>query len=192
MSQNTKAQRQAKRQQEDAILNRILILFVCAVAVEAILLILNRFIPGLAVFHWLTILVPAATVLAMVYYLFQRDFFCIALISAGGIFSLQLYRKLFFTHPFRIRCGFVLGFVLLAAAAVVFFLFQCKKSTLPRQVQRFLSKDANYPLLYITCALNAVLLILTLALGGTAAYYLLFVLVGWLFVMAVYYVVKLM
>lgn len=192
MSQNTKAQRQAKRQQEDAILNRILILFVCAVAVEAILLILNHFIPDSAVIHWLTILVPLAAVLAMVYYLFQRDFFCIALISAGGIFSLQLYRKLFFTHPFRIRCGFVLGFVLLAAAAVLFILFQCKKSALPSQVQRFLSKDTNYPLLYITCALNAVLLALTLVLGGTAAYYLLFVLVGWLFVMAVYYVVKLM
>ena len=192
MSQNTKAQRQAKRRQEDAVLNRILILFVCAVAVEAVLLILNRFLPDLAVFHWLTILVPAAAVLAMVYYLFQRDFFCITLISAGGIFSLQLYRKLFFAHPFRIRCGFVLGFVLLAAAVVVFILFQCKKNALPRPVQSFLSKDTNYPLLYITCALNAVLLALTLALGSTAAYYLLFVLVGWLFIMAVYYVVKLM
>lgn len=192
MDHTTKAQRQTKRQQEDAILNRVLILFVCAVAVEALLLLLNHFLPGSAVLHWLTILVPVAAVLAMVYYLFQRDFFCIALISAGGIFSLQLYRKMFAAHPFRIRCGFVLGLVLLAAAAVVFFLFQCKKSALPRQVQRFLSKDTSYPLLYITCALNALLLILTLALGSTAAYYLLFVLVGWLFVMAVYYVVKLM
>ena len=36
------------------------------------------------------------------------------------------------------------------------------------------------------------LLALTLILGGTAAYYLLFILVGWLFVTAVYYIVKLM
>lgn len=191
MSNNTKAQRQAKRQQEDAILNRILIVFGCAVAVEAILLLLNRFIPGLAVIHWLTILVPVAAVLALVYYLFQRDFFYITLISAGGILSLQLYRKMFLWHPTRIRCGFALGFVLLAAAVAVLILLQRSGGIFSTRM-RVLPKDANYPLLYITCALNAILLVLTLALGSTAAYYLLFVLVGWLFVMAVYYIVKLM
>lgn len=191
MGNDTKAQRQAKRQQEDAILNRILILFVCAVVVEAILLILNRFLPGLPVIHWLTILVPVAAVLALIYYLFQRDFFFISLISAGGIVSLQLYRKMFMMHPTMIRCGFALGFILLIAAAVVFILLQRNDNALPNGM-RVLPKDASYPLLYITCALNAILLALTLALGSTIAYYLLFVLVGWLFVMAVYYVVKLM
>lgn len=191
MSNNTKIQKQDKRQQEDATFNRILILFCCAVAAEAVLLLINHFLPGLAVIRWLTILVPVAAVLALVYYLFQRDFFCITLICAGGILSLQLYRRMFWTHPFRIRCGFVLGFVLLAAAVVVLILLQRGGGVFPKGV-RFLSKDANYPLLYITCAVNALLLALTLILGGTAAYYLLFVLVGWLFIMAVYYTVKLM
>lgn len=191
MGNDTKAQREAKRQQEDAIFNRILILFVCAVVAEAILLILNRFLPGLAVIRWLTIVIPVAAVLALVYYLFQRDFFFLTLISAGGILSLQLYRKIFLMHPTMIRCGFALGFILLAAAAVVFILLQRKGGVLPKGL-RVLPHDATYPLLYITCALNAVLLILTLALGSTAAYYLLLVLVGWLFVTAVYYIVKLM
>lgn len=191
MGNDTKAQRQAKRQQEDAIFNRILILIVCAVAVEVILFIFNRFLPGLAAIHWLTVLVPAAAVLALVYYLFQRDFFFVALISAGGILSLQLYRKMFLMHPTLIRCGFALGFILLIAAAVAFVLLQRNGGVLSRKAH-ILPQDATYLLLYITCALNAVLLILTLALGSTAAYYLLFVLVGWLFVTAVYYVVKLM
>lgn len=191
MSNNTKIQKQDKRQQEDATFNRILILFCCAVVAEVILLLINHFLPGLTVIHWLTILIPVAAVLALVYYLFQRDFFCITLICAGGILSLQLYRRMFLTHPFRIRCGFVLGFVLLAAAVVVFILLQRNDGVFPKGT-RFLPKDANYPLLYITCVLNAALLALTLILGGTAAYYLLFVLVGWLFVMAVYYTVKLM
>jgi hypothetical protein len=191
MSNNTKAQRQAKRQQEDAILNRILILFACAVVIEAILLLLERFLPDLAVLRWLTILIPVAAVLAMVYYLFQRDFFCITLICAGGILSLQLYRKLFLLHPTMIRCGYGLAFLLLAAAALLFLLVRHKGGALPK-LSGFLPKDTSFPLLYITCALNALLLVLTLALGGTAPYYLLFVLVGWLFVMAVYYVVKLM
>ena len=192
MGNNTKAQRQAKRQQEDAALNRILIWFGSAVVAELILLLLNRLLPGLAIIHWLSILVPVVAVLAMVYYLFQRDFFCICLISACGILSLQLYRKMFLYHPTRIRLGFALGFLLLAAAIVVLLQLQRGKRPLPLHLDRLIPADANYPLLYVTCVLNGILLALTLALGSTAAYYLLFVLVGWLFIMAVYYIVKLM
>ena len=192
MGNNTKAQREAKRRQEDAALNRILIWFGGAVAAELILLLLNRLLPGLAVIHWLTILIPVVAVLAMVYYLFQRDFFCITVISACGILCLQLYRKTFFSHSFRIRCAFVLGFVLLAAAIVVLVLLQCGKRPLPLRLDRLVPKDSNFPLLYVTCGLTALLLALTLVFGSTAAYYLLFVLVGWLFITAVYYIVKLM
>lgn len=192
MGNNTKEQRQIKRRQEDAALNRILIWFGSAVAAELILLLINRLLSGSAVVRWLSILVPVVAVLAMVYYLFQRDFFCIALISACGILSLQLYRKMFLLHPRLIRCGFALGFVLLAAAIVLLILLQRGKRPLPLHVDRLIPKDANYPLLYATCGLNGALLALTLAFGSSAAYYLLFVLVGWLFITAVYYIVKLM
>ena len=191
MSNLTKTQ-QTKRQQEDAALNRILIWFGCSAVAEFILLLINRFLPGLGVIRWLTILVPVAAVLALVYYLFQRDFFCITLISAGGILSLQMYRRMIFAHPFRLHCGFVLAFLLLAAAVVVFILLQRGKRPFPLGIDKLVPVEANFPLLYITCALNAVLLVLALVLGVIAAYYLLFVLVGWLFIMAVYYTVKLM
>jgi len=192
MGQNTKAQQAAKRQQEDAALNRILIWFGGAVVIEFILLLLNRFIPGVGVIHALSILVPAVAVLAMIYYLFQHDFFCLSVISAGGILALQLYRKIFLARPNMIRAGFVLAFLLLAAAVVVLVMVQKDKRPMPLNIDRLLPKDTNFLLLYITCALVAVLLALTLILGGTAAYYLLFILVGWLFVTAVYYIVKLM
>lgn len=192
MNNNTKAQQQTKRQQEDAALNRILIWFGAAVVVEFILLLVNRLVPGLAVIRGLSILVPAIAVLALVYYLFQRDFFCTCVISAGGILSLQLYRKIFLNHPTMIRCGFALAFLLLIAAAILLILIQRGKRPMPLGIDKLVPKDANYILLYVTCALNVVLLALTLILGSTAAYYLLFVLVGWLFVNAVYYIVKLM
>lgn len=192
MGNNTKAQRQERRRQEDAILNRILIWFGCAVAAECILLLVNRFIPDVAAIRFMTILVPVVAVLAMVYYLFQHDFFCITVLSACGILSLQLYRNMFLMHPTMIRCGFALAFLLLAAAAVALILLQRGKRPLPLQVDKLIPKDANFPLLYITCALDAVLLVLTLALGSSAAYYLIFVLVAWLFITAVYYIVKLM
>lgn len=192
MDQNIKARRQEKRRREDAILNRVLLIFGCAVAVEIVLLLFSRGFPAVSWLGGLSVLVPAAAVLAMIYYLYQRDFFCIALICAGGIFSLWLYRRQFLLHPTRIRCGFVLAFLLLAAAAVLFALLRRKKGALPAQVRRFFPRETCYPLLYVTCGLTALLLALTLALGGTAAYYLLFALVAWLFIMAVVYTVKLM
>lgn len=192
MGNNTKAQKLDKRQQEDAALNRILIWFGSAVVAEIILLLINRFIPDTAVIHWLTILVPVVAVLAMIYYLFQHDFFCITVISACGILSLQLYRKMFWNHPTLIRCGYVLAFLLLVAAIVVLILIQRGKRPMPLKVDKLIPQDTNYLLLYITCALIALSLLLTLIWGSAAAYYLVFVLVAWLFINAVYYIVKLM
>ena len=191
-----KAQQQAKRQQEDAALNRILLWFGGAVVVEFILLMIARLAPESGLIHALTILVPAVAVLAVIYYLFQRDFFCIAVISACGILCLQLYRNMYYTHRKMLFAGFVLAFLLLVAAVVVLALMQKEKLQLPAALDKaaraLLPKESNYLLLYLTCALVAALLALTLILGGTIAYYLMFVLVGWLFIMAVYYVVKLM
>ena len=191
-----KAQQQAKRQQEDAALTRILLWFGGAVVVEFALLMIARLAPSSDLLHALTVLVPAVAVLAVIYYLFQRDFFCIAVISACGILCLQMYRKLFYVHHTMLIAGFVLAFVLLAAAAVMLVLMQKETLQLPGALDRvahaLLPKESNYLLLYVTCALVAVLLALALILGGTTAYYLMFVVVGWLFIMAVYYVVKLM
>lgn len=191
MKQSINTQRQARRRQEDAILNRILIWVGGAVAAEVILLLVNRLAPQFVPGRWLSVLVPVAALLALIYYLFQRDFFCITLICAGGIAALQFYRKQIQDHPFRVQAAFALAFVLLIAAVVCALLLHRAGGLLPGG-RRLLPKDANYPLLHAACALDAALLILTLLLGSSAAYYLLFVLVGWLFVMAVYYTVRLM
>ena len=190
MNSNAKLQRDSKRQQEDRIFNRVLIWFACAVAVEAVLLIINRYYPGLGLVQALTVLVPAIAVLALVYYLFQRDFFCISVLSAVGILCLQLYRRSYWLHPLRIRLCFAAAFVLLAAAAALAFLLQRRGGKPLPAGPQLLPRDANYLLLYVTCALNALMLILTLARGGTVPYYLIFVLAGWLFVTAVSYTVK--
>jgi len=47
-------------------------------------------------------------------------------------------------------------------------------------------------MVYLTCGIVAAVLAAALILGTAAAYYLIFVMVAWLFVMAVYYTVKLM
>lgn len=186
-------QKQTKREQEDAALNRILIWFGAAVVAELIVLLINRILPGIALVRGLSTLIPAVAVLALIYYLYQHDFFLITLISAGGLAALYTYRKIVSAHPFRINCMFALAFVLLAAALIVLILLQRRGGAIAQgeKKQELLPKDTNYPLLYATCALNAVVLAVTIAMGSTLAYYLMFVLVAWLFVMAVYYTVRL-
>lgn len=199
IKQQLDAKKKAKRRQEDAILNRILIWFGCAVAAEIVLLLINRYAPGISLVRALSVLVPAAAVLAMVYYLYQRDFFVCTLVSAGGILSMMLYRRIVFLHPFRIQCGFALAFVCLAGAVAALILLQRKGGwlTLRGKKRQILPKDANYVLMYATCAVNAVLLAITLsqmnavACGANLVYYLLFALVAWLIILAVYYTVRL-
>lgn len=133
---------------------------------------------------------PVAAVLAMVYYLYQREFFCNTVITGCGILSLWLYRRYFQFHPTAIRVGYVLAWVLLAAAAVVFW----KLSQSGGQWKKFriFSAKISYVPAYVTCGLTAASLAAALIGGAAAAFYAIFVLVIWLFCMAVYYTVRLM
>lgn len=133
---------------------------------------------------------PAAAVLAMVYYLYQREFFCNTVITGCGILCLWLYRRYFQAHPNVIRAGYVLGWVLLAAAAVVFW--KLSQSGGKWKKYRVFPDKISYVPAYATCGLTAAVLAAALIGGGAAAFYAIFVLVIWLFCMAVYYTVRLM
>ena len=89
-----------------------------------------------------------------------------------------------------ITAFFVAGFVALAAAAVLSFLLRGSGGKLGGL--RVMPADTGYVLTWITCVVTAAAMALTLALGVTAAFYLLFALVAWLFVQAVFFTVKLM
>ena len=55
-----------------------------------------------------------------------------------------------------------------------------------------LPAGTSYLSIYLTCAVVAVALLAALLIGVTSAIYIIFVLAGWLFCLAVYYTVKLM
>lgn len=133
---------------------------------------------------------PVAAVLAMVYYLYQREFFCNTVISGCGIFCLWLYRRFFQFHPNMIRAGYVLGWLLLAAAVVVFWKLS-QNGGKWKQYRIFPDKISYVPA-YATCGLTAIVLAAALIGGAAVAFYSIFVLVIWLFCMAVYYTVRLM
>lgn len=136
------------------------------------------------------ILPAAAAVLIVVFFLYQRVFFLNALLSAGGLVVLWIHRQYYAEHPKMVLAFFVAGFVLLAAALVLSFLLRGGDGKLGGV--RVMPSGAGYLATWITCGVTALAMALALILGTAAAYYLLFALVAWVFVQAVFFTVKLM
>ncbi len=138
----------------------------------------------------LCVLPAVIAVLAAVFFLYQREFFFNALLGGAGITALWVYKHIYMNHPRATYFGFAMVWIFLAAFAVAAYLLKKRKGrAFGRQV---LPAGANYPLLFLTCALSAAALAAALAIGVAAAYYIMFVLIAWLFCLAVYYTVKLM
>ena len=140
---------------------------------------------------FLYVAVPSVAVLALIYYLYQREFFCSAVLSALGLLGVKLLP--------RINGGMKVGYayavvlaVILVAAVVVFRVLQKHqgKLTVKGKPTEILPKNANYALLYVTCALVAVVAIAAVVLSGLTGLY--GVLVAWLLILAVYHTVRLM
>ena len=141
----------------------------------------------------LFILVPAWAALALVYYLYQREFFISAALTGLGAVTVWLLRH-GGGQPLT-KYGFLVltGVVLVAGAVVLGGVRQTKgeMTVLGRKVQ-LLPEDANYAVLLATALVNVAAIALGMFLGGTMAYYLIYVLVAWLFGLLVYYTVKMM
>lgn len=137
-------------------------------------------------------LVPAVAVLALVYYLYQREFFAITVLSALGLVGLWLFRKAGGGHAVVVYGYFAVVAVILVAAVLLARRLQQAEGMLKRGEKRIrvLGHGANYALFYVSCAVVAAALAAALILGAAAAYYLMFALVAWIFVLAVYFTVK--
>ena len=90
-----------------------------------------------------------------------------------------------------IRLIFIVGFVLLAAALLLSFLLYRGGGKLGRRL-RVMPADTGYLMTWISCGAAALAMVLTLVLGMSVGFYLLFALVAWEFVQAVFYTVRLM
>ena len=126
-----------------------------------------------------------------VYYLYQREFFFAAVLSALGLLGVKVVPYHFGFPAIAYGYAVVLG-VALVGAVVVFRVMQAAggKLRLKGNWVEVLPKSANYALLYVTCGVVAAVVIAALLLGGLAVLY--GVLVAWLLILAVYYTVRLM
>lgn len=134
--------------------------------------------------------IPAVAVLALVYYLFQREFFLIAVAGGISIAALWTIRRAGTGHAAVMYGALVVALALLIALALISRKLQAAGGLWNEK--RILSKNAAYLMIYATCAVMAVLLLAAAVAGSSVAYYLMFPAVGWLIVMAVYFTVKLM
>lgn len=153
----------------------------------------------------LYVFVPVVAALLLVYLIYPTDFFTIALITAAGAILLWLFTRYLppgsvfaYTPDIWLKAstlaGLIVSLVLLAAAAVGVRMLQKRHGELvlggtPRRVMR---KMANYLLMYGAILLAGLCVIISYLFGSTVAYYLMFVEIGYLFITAVYYTVKLM
>ncbi|MCI9264120.1 MAG: hypothetical protein HFF06_06055 [Oscillospiraceae bacterium] len=137
--------------------------------------------------------VPAVVVLALIYYLYQHEFFLIACQATLALLGIW----------FCSRTGGgsyqILGYVYVVGAAVLVLAsaWLCRKAQeeqgkveLGGRTWNLFSKDANYGVLYAGAV--AALVTLILAAIGISQMILYGVAVAWLLIMAVYYTVKLM
>lgn len=142
----------------------------------------------------LYVLVPAGAVLALVYYLYQKEFFFSACGVGAGLLGLWLVRKNVGTHDRLVGLYMILGVLfLLGLAALVLYL---KKSDgvirIGGKEAVVLPKQSNFAVVIASALVSLLVMIAGWILGSMVAFYLMFVLAAWLFLLLVYYTVKLM
>ena len=140
---------------------------------------------GLSMLYWLVI---AWAVLAMVFYIYQREFFLGA--SACGMSVLGLW---FARYGAVGRMEAVLIIAAIAVVGLAALWLKKNDGALPgKEAVQFLPKKTNYAVLLDTCLASLAAVIVAMLVGGTVAYYLVYVMIAWLFALFVYYTVKLM
>ena len=137
--------------------------------------------------------VPGLAVLLIIFYLYQKEFFPCALVSAMGILTLIAYRTAGGNGKRYLLC---LGLTLIVTGVCLVLMLALKKGegalTVGGKPTQLLSPEANYLPYFITVVVAILVILSPLVLGAAAAYYGIWVLGAWVFILAVYFTSKLM
>ena len=122
-------------------------------------------------------LVPAWAALALVYYLYQREFFLSALVSGVGVLGLWFVRHAGASSFYTI--GAVA--VILVLAVMMLWLKGHGGSLFSGEAGQLLPEEAGYPLMLLSCVISLAAIAIAAFVGGALSYYLLYAMVAWLF-----------
>ena len=140
---------------------------------------------GVSMLYWLVV---AWAVLALVFYIYQREFFLAA--TACGMSVLALW---FVRYGVTGRMEAIVLTAAILVVGVAALLLKKNDGTLNgKEALRFLPKESDYGVMLATCLASLAAVVIALLAGGTLAYYLVYVMIAWLFALFVYYTVKLM
>lgn len=140
---------------------------------------------GMSMLYWLVI---AWAVLAMVFYIYQREFFLGASACGMSVLALWFVRYGAAGRPEAI----LLTAGILVVGLIALWLKKNNGALNGKEELRFLPKGSSYSVLLATCLASLAAVAVAMLAGGTVAYYLVYVMIAWLFALFVYYTVKLM
>lgn len=140
--------------------------------------------PGVTMLFWLA---AAWAVLALIYYIYQREFFLAAAACGMSVLGLWFAR---YGAAGRVESGLLTAAI--AVVGVTALWLKKNDGVIPAvQPIRFLPKKTNYTVLLVTCLAGLVAMGAGLAVESLA-YYLIYAMAAWMFALFVYYTVKLM
>ncbi len=138
--------------------------------------------------QFLCLIVPACVVLALIFRLFHREYFLIALQGSAALLGIWAYFKLYPSQTEAMYMLYELGMgVIVSTAILTWYLKRADGYLRGRQM---LDKKANYPLLFISSFVMGFAILVRFGPGQTGGYVSLLIVVAWLFATAVYYAVK--
>ena len=136
----------------------------------------------------LLLLVPALAGLALVFYLYQREFFLAATASGMAALALWFVR---YANGASYEVALILVAIVLVLAVALFL--KKHDGALPLKTPvPFLTPGCSYSVILASCLASIVVVVAALVAGAAAAYYLIFVMLAWIFALFVYYTVKMM
>ena len=150
---------------------------------------------GSAPISLLYIIVPALCVLYLIYLIYMTEFFAVAFLSAsGGFLAWILNRLLLGGRGARGITVAVLILLFYLASFILFFISSKNGGALKlfKKKYQFMPRNSKYGFIYLCCAICFLCTLAALIFGAAAAFYSIFVVFAYLFVMTVYYTVKLM
>lgn len=179
--------RKAKAAQLD---KRLLLSGVIALIVAVVLLFVRLY-----TFRSFTILyfaLPVFAFLYMIFNIYQRDFFYQSIVIGCTAGTLYAFSRWLHYRPWQpiVHITYSLAILLLVAAILLAFYLKKQKGMLGKI--RMLSHSANYKLMISTFAVMLLAIVVVLIVGSGIAFWTMVCVLGYLFVLAVYYTIRLM
>lgn len=140
--------------------------------------------PGMNMLFWL---VAAWALLAMMFYIYQREFFLGAAACGMSVLGLWFAR---YGAAGRLESGLLTAGIVAVGLAALWLKKNGGVIPAPTPIQ-FLPKEGGHSVLLATCLASLAAMAAGLAVESLA-YYLIFAMAAWLFALFVYYTVKLM